>query len=222
MNSRLFLVLLAGAALAFPAAAQNTRSRAVRICKNDIQQQVFERFGVGPVYFPVVNLTANPGRNDWITGRVQIGRGARAQFEPFSCSANFFTGKVRSAQLETMPPATAAAPVSSAAIIPVSSAAIIPVSSAAAAEVTTSAVAVIGGASRDIDSIAVENCQAAAAGQIRGSGYGGIRFNSVNLTNGPVGEHIWGSAWSNGGMFSYSCSLDPGGNVLSSNVTMRR
>lgn len=84
----------------------------------------------------------------------------------------------------------------------------------------------ICGANRSVEGEAVppENCQQAAARQILHHGYyGQIGFKSVNKWVDADGEpQFWGTAhaagWYQEKQFSYSCSMDKSGNVISSTV----
>ena len=78
-----------------------TTEQAVRVCQDAVQQQAFDRFHIGNIAFRRTALDDNPGRQDWVTGMFDIRRGYdRDETYNFSCSVNFETGQVRSAQID--------------------------------------------------------------------------------------------------------------------------
>jgi hypothetical protein len=78
-----------------------TTAQAVRVCQDTVRQQAMERFHSGNVAFRTTALDDNPGRQDWVTGLLDIRRGYdRDENYRFSCAVNFETGEVRSAQIE--------------------------------------------------------------------------------------------------------------------------
>ncbi|MEO8098688.1 MAG: hypothetical protein ABI811_13375 [Acidobacteriota bacterium] len=80
-----------------------TTEQAIRVCQDAIRQQVLDRYRNASVAFRNTALDNNPGRQDWITGLLDIRRGYdRDETHSFSCSVNFDTGAVRSAQLEPL------------------------------------------------------------------------------------------------------------------------
>lgn len=252
MNSRLFLTVLAGAAVALPApaASRYTRHQAVNMCKDAVRQQAMEKFGATPVRFRTVNVASNPGPNDWITGSVRIGRGRDSVRGPFTCSADFSTGSVRSVQLQgALLPGAVAQAVSPPAIAPATSPAVMPASPPAAAVPATSPARArsditiketspavsesfdnSGEADREMESatsILPDSCEQAAARQMKGDGYGRAAFKSVNLwINADGTPEYWGTVRGNGWYqakkFGYQCTMDTNGNVLSSSVALGR
>ncbi len=77
--------------------------QAVQVCEDAVRQQAMDRFRTRDVYFRRVNMDDNPGRRDWVVGTMDI----HPQYSPeqhyrFSCSVNFDTGRVRSAQIDPM------------------------------------------------------------------------------------------------------------------------
>ena len=50
-----------------------------------------------------IQLADNPGRNDWVMGRIDVHPNGRGQVYDFSCSVNFDSGNVRTAQIESRP-----------------------------------------------------------------------------------------------------------------------
>ncbi len=78
-----------------------TREQAVRVCQEAVREQAADRFGVRDLAFRRTALDDRPGRNDWVIGTFE-GRRRRGRSElfEFSCSVNFDTGRVRSAQID--------------------------------------------------------------------------------------------------------------------------
>ncbi|MEP7354217.1 MAG: hypothetical protein ABI824_13395, partial [Acidobacteriota bacterium] len=80
-----------------------TTEQAVQVCQDAVRQQAFDRFRVQNVAFRQTALDNNPGRQDWITGIMDIRRGYdRDETYRFSCSVNFDNGQVRSAQIDPL------------------------------------------------------------------------------------------------------------------------
>ena len=77
-----------------------TTEEAVRICQDAVREQAGGRFAVRDVEFIRTALDDNPGRNDWVIGTLAVRRFDRREIYRFSCSVNFDTGRVRSAQIE--------------------------------------------------------------------------------------------------------------------------
>jgi len=77
-----------------------TNDQAVNVCRDAIRQQAMDRFGTRDVNIGRIRIDDNPGRNDWVIGNVGVRRGDRDMQYPFSCSVNFDTGRVRSAQID--------------------------------------------------------------------------------------------------------------------------
>ncbi len=80
-----------------------TASEAIRVCQDAVRQQATDRYRARDVNFRRVNIDDNPGRRDWVIGeldaRPRVGPELRMRF---SCSVDFESGRVRSAQLEPM------------------------------------------------------------------------------------------------------------------------
>jgi hypothetical protein len=78
-----------------------TVDQAVRVCQDAIARQAEDRFHTRDVTFRRTALDDNPGRNDWVVGTFDIRRG-RDRFDTyhFSCSVDFGTGRVRSADID--------------------------------------------------------------------------------------------------------------------------
>jgi len=77
-----------------------TNDQAINVCRDAVRQQAMDRFGTRDVNIGRIRVDDNPGRNDWIVGNVDVRRGGREDQFPFSCSVNFDTGRVRSAQID--------------------------------------------------------------------------------------------------------------------------
>jgi hypothetical protein len=79
-----------------------TVEQAVEVCKDSVRDLAYERYRGRRVEFLNTRIDDNPGRNDWVIGVIDIFRG-REDWEGryrFSCSVNFDTGHVRSADIE--------------------------------------------------------------------------------------------------------------------------
>jgi hypothetical protein len=78
-----------------------TTDQAVRVCQDAIRQQASNQFRTPNITFRATALDNNPGRNDWVVGSFDVRRGYnRDETYRFSCSVNFDTGQVRSAQID--------------------------------------------------------------------------------------------------------------------------
>jgi hypothetical protein len=77
-----------------------TNDQAVNVCRDTIRQQAMDRFGTRDVNIGRIRIDDNPGRNDWVVGNVDVRRGGRDEQYPFSCSVNFDSGRVRTAQID--------------------------------------------------------------------------------------------------------------------------
>jgi hypothetical protein len=82
-----------------------TTEEAVRVCQDAVREQAWERFHSRNISFRRTVLDDNPGRQDWVTGLLDIRRGYdRDETYRFSCSVNFENGSVRSAQIDPIDP----------------------------------------------------------------------------------------------------------------------
>jgi hypothetical protein len=77
-----------------------TNDQAINVCRDAVRQQAADRFGTRDVNIGRIRIDDNPGRNDWVVGNVDVRRGGRDVEYPFSCSVNFDTGRVRTAQID--------------------------------------------------------------------------------------------------------------------------
>lgn len=73
----------------------NAMARAIRICQDSVTDRL-NRDGYSYVTFERTIPDNNPGRNDWVTGRVSAKRGFGTTRFSFSCSVDFRSGRVRS------------------------------------------------------------------------------------------------------------------------------
>jgi hypothetical protein len=80
-----------------------TPEEAVRTCQQEVVRQATQRFRSSDIHFERTMIDNNPGREDWVTGTLDIHRGPRGETYGFSCSMDFDSGRVRSAQLDPRP-----------------------------------------------------------------------------------------------------------------------
>jgi hypothetical protein len=74
--------------------------QAVQVCESAIRQEAEQRFRTRNIHFRGTALDDNPGRRDWVIGMLEVRRPpGRDEIYRFSCSVNFDTGQVRSAQI---------------------------------------------------------------------------------------------------------------------------
>jgi hypothetical protein len=76
---------------------------AIRVCQQSVFTQAARRFRSNDIHFQRSAIDDNPGRNDWVTGMIDVHRGPREERYGFSCSVDFQTGRVRSAELDPRP-----------------------------------------------------------------------------------------------------------------------
>lgn len=80
-----------------------TTEQAVNVCKEAVVSQTSERYRTRDVNFRETRLDDAPGRADWVVGTLEARhRGMPDQILKFSCSVNFETGQVRSAQVDPL------------------------------------------------------------------------------------------------------------------------
>ena len=78
-----------------------TTEQVVRVCQDTVRQQASNRFQNANIAFRTAGLDNNPGRQDWVTGLLDMRRGYdRDETWRYSCSVSFDSGEVRSAQLD--------------------------------------------------------------------------------------------------------------------------
>jgi hypothetical protein len=86
-----------------PVGRRFTTEEAVQVCQQAVRDQAMERFRTGNIAFRRTTLDDNPGRQDWVVGIADVRRGYdRDEAYRFSCSVDFDSGRVRSAELEPM------------------------------------------------------------------------------------------------------------------------
>jgi hypothetical protein len=75
---------------------------AVRACQDAVRDEAGQRYR-GRVDFLDTRIDDNPGRHDWVVGRIAVRypRGGQDEMR-FSCSVDFDSGRVRSANIEPM------------------------------------------------------------------------------------------------------------------------
>ncbi len=81
--------------------SRSTTEQVVRVCQDAVRQQAYNRFPNTNIAFRKTALDDNPGRQDWVTGLLDLRRGYdRDETYRFSCSVNFDSGEVMSAQID--------------------------------------------------------------------------------------------------------------------------
>jgi hypothetical protein len=84
-----------------PGGQRFTTGMAVRSCQDAVRRQAADRFHSENIAFRKTALDDNPGRQDWVTGLLDIRRGFdRDEVYRFSCSVNFASGELRSLQID--------------------------------------------------------------------------------------------------------------------------
>jgi hypothetical protein len=76
---------------------------AVRLCQQEVWRQADQRFRGADIHFERTRIEDNPGRQDWVSGAIDVHRGPRAETYGFSCSMDFDSGRLRNAQIELRP-----------------------------------------------------------------------------------------------------------------------
>ena len=78
-----------------------TEQEALDVCRRSISDQAATRFRTPNLEIRNLTLDNNPGRRDWIAGDLAVRRRfGRQNVYHFTCSVNFDTGQVRSAQID--------------------------------------------------------------------------------------------------------------------------
>jgi hypothetical protein len=76
---------------------------AVRVCRESVRQQATDRFRTSNIEFRRIAIDDNPGRREWVVGVIEVRRGGdHAEAFNFSCSVDFGSGRVRSAEIQPM------------------------------------------------------------------------------------------------------------------------
>jgi hypothetical protein len=73
-------------------------ARAIRVCQDSVTDRL-NRDGYSYVAFELTRPVDNPGRNDWVTGKVNAKGGFGTKRFSFSCSVDFRSGRVGSVDL---------------------------------------------------------------------------------------------------------------------------
>ena len=76
-----------------------TSDQAMQVCRDAVRDQAMRQFGTRDVNFRRINIDDEPGRNDWVVGMMEVRDRGREEHLRFSCSVNFDTGRVRSAEI---------------------------------------------------------------------------------------------------------------------------
>jgi hypothetical protein len=76
---------------------------AIRVCQQAVLTEATRRLHSNDIHFHRTAIDDNPGRNDWVTGTLDVHRGPREERFGFSCSVDFDNGRVRSAVLDPRP-----------------------------------------------------------------------------------------------------------------------
>jgi hypothetical protein len=80
-----------------------TRDQAIEACQNSVRGEAQQRYRTGDVTFRETRMDDQPGRSGWVLGTVETRRpGMPDQILKFSCSVNFDSGQIRSAQLDPL------------------------------------------------------------------------------------------------------------------------
>jgi hypothetical protein len=75
--------------------------RVVQVCEDNVRQQALARYRGSNIQFRDTTIDDNPGRADYVIGTVDVRTPGRPdQQMKFSCSVDFNTGQVRSADLQ--------------------------------------------------------------------------------------------------------------------------
>jgi hypothetical protein len=77
-----------------------TTDQAIQVCRDAVRDQAMRQFGTRDVNFRRINIDDEPGRNDWVVGMMEVRGGRGEEHLRFSCSVNFDTGRVRSAEIQ--------------------------------------------------------------------------------------------------------------------------
>jgi hypothetical protein len=174
---------------------------AIRVCQESVQQQAEERLHTRQLSFQRVSIDDNPGRNDWVIGSFEVRRYNRDERYRFSCSVDFESGRVRSAQFE----------------------------SAEGGGFRPDDRGGLDDRRGNVSSssVAIQSCQRAVEQRIRRDGFSNANFESVKVDNRP-GRNDWitgsvrvdgryGGQW-----FDFSCSANlDNGSVRVVDVTRR-
>ena len=76
---------------------------AVRVCQESIYRTASSRFRRAEMHFLQTRVDDNAGRQDWVIGTIDVHRPGRHERFAFSCSVDFNTGRIRTADLDSRP-----------------------------------------------------------------------------------------------------------------------
>ena len=76
---------------------------AIRVCRDAIYEQASRQFRTRDIHILSTRIDDNPGHNDWVIGRIDVHPNSRGQVYNFSCSVNFDSGRVRTAEIDARP-----------------------------------------------------------------------------------------------------------------------
>lgn len=176
-----------------------TADQAVQICQDSIREQAMTQYRTRDVTFRRTAMDDAPGRNDWVIGSIEIRRpNGPPQVSRFSCSVNFDTGRVRSAQLD-------------------------PGNMGDGRDFNNG-----GYGGGNMPSAAMQNCERAVRARMRDEGYGQVQIGPMRADDQPgrrdwvVGD-MRASGRNGSDSFRFSCSVDMrDGDVRSVDVMPRR
>lgn len=79
-------------------------NEAIRVCQQAVMAQVSRRFRSAEIHFDETRTDDGPGRQDWVVGMIDVHRRDRREERfRFSCSVDFDSGRVRSADVDQRP-----------------------------------------------------------------------------------------------------------------------
>ena len=76
---------------------------AIRVCRDAVHDQASRRFHTSDVHFLNTRIDDNPGRNDWVIGRIDVHPDRSGEVYNFSCSVDFNSGRVRTSEIDPRP-----------------------------------------------------------------------------------------------------------------------
>jgi len=78
-----------------------TVSEAVKVCQDSVRDRAVARFRTPNIDFRRTAIDDNPGRQDWVLGELAVRRRfGRQEVYRFTCSVDFRSGQVRTAQID--------------------------------------------------------------------------------------------------------------------------
>ena len=77
--------------------------QAVQVCQDAVMRTARSRFRRAELHFLRTRIDDNAGRQDWVVGTMDVHRANRHERYNFSCSVDFSSGRVRSADLDSRP-----------------------------------------------------------------------------------------------------------------------